>query len=322
MAESSRGCSPIAALPLGEREPLVALEDISKRYGRRSAVVELTLSLRAGDICGFIGANGGGKTTALRMVAGILRPDGGRGTVLGFDLLRDAAAIRGRVGYLSQRSSLYAELSVFENLRFRAQIHGLTNPRAAADAAIEAFGLMPFARSPAGSLSGGWARRLQLAGSLLPSPRLVLLDEPTAGLDLAARHELWRRVERLAAGGAGVILCTLELAEAERCSHVVFFAEGQIMAAGAPDEISVRSSATTFLLYGIGVRRLGDEVGAITGVVASYPQGEGLRVITDLLGEEHLRRFAALHGAGIVQVAAQLEDVVLAQCTRTEGRWK
>src|SRR5260221_1296375 len=186
MAESSRGCSPIAALPLGEREPLVALEDISKRYGRRSAVVELTLALRAGDICGCICANGGGKTTALRMVAGILRPDGGRGRVLGFALLRDAAAIRGRVGYLSQRSSLYAELSVFENLRFRAQIHGLTNPRAAADAAIEAFGLMPFARSPAGSLSGGWARRLQLAGSLLHSPRVVLLDEPTAGPRFAA----------------------------------------------------------------------------------------------------------------------------------------
>jgi ABC-2 type transport system ATP-binding protein len=320
MPEAGRECSPITSLPLGEREPLVVLEDISKQYGRRSAVVELTLSLRAGDICGFIGANGGGKTTALRMVAGILRPDGGRGTVLGFDLLRDTAAIRGRVGYLSQRSSLYAELSVFENLRFRAQIYGLTNPRATAGATIEAFGLMPFARSPAGSLSGGWARRLQLAGSLIHSPRLVLLDEPTAGLDLAARHDVWRRVERLAAGGAGVILCTHDLAEAERCSYVILFAEGQITAAGAPDEISARSSTATFLLYGIDARRLGDELGAITGVVASYPQGDGLRVITDPLGEDPLRRFAALHGAGIVRIAARLEDVVLARCARKKVR--
>jgi ABC-2 type transport system ATP-binding protein len=299
---------------------LVVLEDISKRYGRRSAVVELTLSLRAGDICGFVGANGGGKTTALRMVAGILRPDGGRGTVLGFDLLRDARAIRGRVGYLSQRSSLYAELSVFENLRFRAQIYGLSNPRAAADATVEAFDLVPFARSAAGSLSGGWARRLQLAGSLIHSPQLVLLDEPTAGLDWPARHELWRRVEKLAAGGAAVIVCTHDLAEAERCSYVVLFAEGRIIAAGAPDEISARSSASTFLLYGINIRRLGDEVEAISGVVASRPQGEGLRVITDALGDEHLRRFAALHGAGIVRVGARLEDVVLARRPRTEGR--
>ena len=322
MLEAGRECSPITALSLGEREPLVALEDISKQYGRRSAVVDLTLSLQAGDICGFIGANGGGKTTALRMVAGILRPDGGHGTVLGFDLRREAAVIRGRVGYLSQRSSLYAELSVFENLRFRAQIYGLTNPRAAADAAIETFGLTPFARSRVDSLSGGWARRLQLAASLIHSPRLVLLDEPTAGLDLAARHDLWRCVERLAAGGAGVILCTHELVEAERCSHVLLFAEGHIIAAGAPDKISGRSSAATFLLYGIDVRRLGDEVGAMTGVVASYPQGGSLRVITDPLAEQHLHRFAASHGAGIIRVAARLEDVLLAQCTRKEVRWK
>jgi len=301
----------IAAASAG-REPLVAIEGLSKRYGRRTAVMGVTLTLRAGEICGFVGANGGGKTTTLRMLAGILRPDGGRGRVVGFDLLRDAAKIRERVGYLSQRLSLYAELSVFENLRFRAAVYGLRNPRAAAQAAIGEFDLVQWARSPAGALSGGWARRLQLAASLIHSPQLVLLDEPTAGLDAAARQEMWRRAERLAAAGAGVILSTHDIAEAERCLQVALFADGQVVAAGAPDEIAVRSPAAAFLLCGIDARRLAQDVAAVTGVVASYPQGECLRVVVDPLGEEHLRRFAASHGARIARAALRLDDAILA----------
>jgi ABC-2 type transport system ATP-binding protein len=239
-----------------DREPVAAIEDLSKRYGRRTAVAGITLTVRAGEICGFVGANGGGKTTTLRMLAGILGPDGGRERVLGFDLVRDSAKIRERVGYMSQRLSLYAELSVFENLRFRADVYGLRRPRRAAEAAIGEFGLAPWARNPAGSLSGGWARRLQLAASLVHSPRLVLLDEPTAGLDAVARHEVWRRVERLAAAGAGVIVCTHDLAEAERCSRVAVFVDGQVVAAGVPEEIAARSSATVFLLSGVDARRL------------------------------------------------------------------
>src|SRR5271167_4760574 len=208
MADLAHKCSEIAAPPPCGRKLLVAVHNISKCYGRTSAVAGVTLTLWAGEIYGFIGANGAGKTTALRMLAGILKPDGGRGHVLGFDLRRDAAKIRERVGYMSQRLSLYAELSVSENLRFRAAVYGLRNPQAEVEAAIREFGLVPWARSPAGSLSGGWARRLQLAASLLHSPQLVLLDEPTAGLDVAARQEVWRHVEGLAAGGTGVILCT------------------------------------------------------------------------------------------------------------------
>src|SRR5258708_17555441 len=232
MAEPTCDHGAIAAVSPGDREPMVAVEDISKRYGRRTAVAGVTLTLRAGEIWGFVGANGGGKTTTLRILAGILKPDGGRGHVLGFDLRRDAARIRERVGYMSQRLSLYAELSVFENLRFRAEVYGLKNPRAEVEAAIREFGLVPWAHSPAGLLSGGWARRLQLAASLLHSPRLVLLDEPTAGLDAAARQEVWRRVEALAATRAGVIVCRHDLGEAERGSHAAFFGRGHGTAAG------------------------------------------------------------------------------------------
>ncbi len=173
--------------------------------------------------------------------------------MLGFDLQRDAAKIRERVGYMSQRLSLYTELSVFENLRFRAEVYGLRTPRAAVEAAICEFGLVPWADSPAGSLSGGWARRLQLAASLLHSPRLVLLDEPTAGLDAAARQEVWRRMEALAETGVGIIVCTHDLAEAERCSQAAFFADGQVVAAGAPGAIVAGSPAVAFILSGTDV---------------------------------------------------------------------
>jgi ABC-2 type transport system ATP-binding protein len=291
---------------------LVAVEDISKSYGRTTVVAGVTLNLWAGEIWGFVGANGAGKTTTLRMLAGVLRPDSGAGRVLGFEIQRDAAKIRERVGYMSQRLSLYAELSVFENLRFRAEVYGLKNPRTEVEAAIREFGLVSWARSPAGSLSGGWARRLQFAASLLHSPHLVLLDEPTAGLDAAARQEVWRRVEGLAATGVGVIVCTHDLAEAERCSQVAFFANGRVVATGAPAEIAASSPAVAFLLSGADVRRLANDVTAVAGVVTSYPQGENLRVVADPLAELDLRRFAAMHAASLARAGTQLEDAILA----------
>jgi ABC-2 type transport system ATP-binding protein len=313
MADLALSSSAIGAMPTGGQCPLVAVENISRRYGRTTAVAGVTLALWPGEIYGFIGANGAGKTTALRMLAGILKPDGGRGHVLGFDPQRDAAKIRERVGYMSQRLSLYAELSVSENLRFRAAVYGLRNPQAEVEAAIREFGLVPWARSPAGSLSGGWARRLQLAASLLHSPQLVLLDEPTAGLDVAARQEVWRHVEGLAAAGAGVIVCTHDLVEAERCSHVAFLARGRVLAAGAPDQITAGSRVAVFLLCGTDVRRLRKDLTGVTGVLASCPQGENLRVVADPLAELDLRRFAATRAASLVRAGPRLEDAVLAR---------
>jgi ABC-2 type transport system ATP-binding protein len=313
MADLARKCSKALATPPCGRELLVAVHNISKSYGDTTAVAGVTLTLWAGEICGFVGANGAGKTTALRMVAGILKPDGGGGHILGFGLPCEAAEIRERVGYMSQRLSLYAELSVLENLRFRAAVYGLRNPRGAAEAAMRDFDLLRWARSPAASLSGGWARRLQLAASLLHSPQLVLLDEPTAGLDAVARQDVWRRVEGLAAAGAGVIVCTHDLAEAERCTHAAFFANGQVVAAGRPAAIAAGSATAVFLLSGSDVRRLANQVSAVAGVVTSCPQGACLRVLADPLAELDLRRFAAIHAASLSQAEARLEDAVLAR---------
>ena len=291
---------------------MVAVENISKSYGRTTAVADVTLSLWAGEIWGFVGANGAGKTTTLRILAGILKPDGGAGHVLGFDLHRDAAKIRERVGYMSQRLSLYAELSVFENLRFRAEVYGL---------GIRARRLRPpwgtsvSRRGPTGrrDRSRGLGAPAQLAASLVHSPRLVLLDEPTAGLDAAARQEVWRRVEGLAAAGAGVIVCTHDLVEAERCSHAAFFAKGRSWRRERPAEIAAVSPAAVFRLSGTDVRLLANDVTAVAGVVTSYPQGEGLRVVADPLAELDLRRFAAMHAASLSRAEARLEDAVLAR---------
>ena len=297
-------------------ESLVAVTDVTKRYARRVAVHRLSLRLWAGEVVGLVGSNGSGKTTMLRMLAGILRPDQGQGQILGFDLVKEAAEIRGCVGYMSQALSLYADLSVFENLRFRAQVYGLSSPRAAAGTAIVNFELGEFTRIPAGRLSGGWARRLQLAAALIHSPRLVLLDEPTAGLDAASRHDVWRRIGRLAAAGAGVIVSTHDLAEAERCSYAALLSEGKIVATGTPGQIARSASAEAFLLSGPDARQLAEPIEASPGVIASYPQGPGLRVVADPNAEETLRRVASIHAASLTRVAMRLEDAVLAFSTR------
>lgn len=292
-------------------EALVVVTDLTKRYAGRLAVHRLSLRVCAGEVVGLVGSNGSGKTTALRMLAGILKPDEGHGQVLGFNVVSEAAQIRERAGYMSQALSLYADLSVFENLRFRAQIYGL-RPRATAEAAIVDFELAEFARIPAGRLSGGWARRLQLAAALIHSPRLVFLDEPTAGLDAVSRHEVWRRIGNLAAAGAGVIVSTHDLAEAERCSHAALLSEGKIVAAGTPGQIAGSASAGAFLLSGPNARELAPPVEATQGVIASYPQGPSLRIVAEPNAEERLRRMASIHAANITRVAMRLEDAVLA----------
>jgi ABC-type multidrug transport system ATPase subunit len=164
----------------------------------------------------------------LRILAGILKPDRGRGHVLGFDLMHGSKEARKQIGYMSQRLSLYADLSVFENLRFRAEVYGIDKSRSAVESVMREFELEQYARGPAGQLSGGWARRLQLAAALIHTPRLILLDEPTAGLDPISRRDVWRCIERRAAHGAGVIVSTHDPAEAERCSRVALLCEGRI----------------------------------------------------------------------------------------------
>ena len=298
-------------------EMVVAVEGITERYGPRIALEKLSLTLREGEVFGLVGANGGGKTTTLRILAGILKPDLGRGRVLGFDVMRDAKEIRERVGYMSQRFSLYADLSVFENLRFRAELYGLKRPRAEAENAIDCFELREYARSPSAQLSGGWARRLQLAAALIHSPKLLLLDEPTAGLDVTSRQQVWRHIGRLAASRVGVVVSTHDLAEAERCSRASLLMQGRVVAEGTPDQIVRSVPLVAFLLSGTTARQMTESVEGIPGVISSYAQGPGLRVVATRAAEDDLLRVAALHHACVDRVAMRLEDAVLAFAGRS-----
>jgi ABC-2 type transport system ATP-binding protein len=298
-------------------EPLVAVHGVTKRYAARSGIENLELIVRAGELFGLVGANGGGKTTTLRILAGILHPDEGRGRVLGFDLIHEANEIRKHIGYMSQRLSLYADLTVFENLRFRAEIYGLHNSRGAAQVSMREFELESYARTPAGQLSGGWVRRLQLAAALIHRPRLILLDEPTAGLDALSRHDVWQRIGRLVAGGAAVIVSSHDVGEAERCSYAALLTDGLIVAAGTPEQIAAGAPASAFLLSGTGVRMQQQAIERIQGVITSYPQGESLRVVAVSDGAERLAYEAKINGINLLPVAMRLEDALLAYSGRS-----
>ena len=301
-------------------ETLVAVSDLTKWYERRAVVDKLSLFVQSGEVFGLVGSNGSGKTTTLRILAGILKPDDGRGQVLGCDLVNRAGDIRQRVGYMSQALSLYTDLSVFDNLRFRARVYGLSSTRAAAERAIDDFELSQFARTAAGRLSGGWARRLQFAAALIHSPALILLDEPTAGLDAVSRHDVWRRIGRLAAAGAGVIVSTHDLAEADRCSSAALLSEGKIVAAGEPEQIARGTSAKAFVLSGTDARRLAPAVEAVPGVLASYPQGPSLRIVAEPDAEAGLRQIAYINRASTACAAMRLEDAVLVFSARRNSQ--
>jgi ABC-2 type transport system ATP-binding protein len=292
-------------------EPVIAVTGLTRRFGARVAIADLSLSVAAGQVAGLIGANGGGKTTSLRMLAGLLKPDAGRGRVLGHDLAVADRSIRHDVGYMAQRLALYPSLSVLDNLRFRAEVYGVANAAHRARRVVADYGLAPYANLPAERLSGGWARLLQLAAALIHSPRLVLLDEPTAGLDATARQAVWQRIASLAGSGVAVVIATHDLAEAERCSHVSVLAGGRVRAQGAPLAIAQQSAARVHALAGAAAIALADRIAALPGVVAAYPAAGDLRVVTT--GTAHDAVAAAASAAGCSMAAREptLEDATL-----------
>ena len=265
--------------PLIAAEECVRVHGLARSFGARQALANLSLTLRGGEVLGLIGANGGGKTTSLRILAGLLAPDAGGGSVLGHDLLRDGGAIRRSIGYMSQRFSLYPNLSVIENLRFRAEVFGVERPRDAVAAVIARFGLEPFVSTAPERLSGGWARLVQLAAALVHAPRLILLDEPTAGLDASARQAVWRQVARLAGENATLIMSTHDLADANRCSRIVFLAAGVVRGSGTPEEVARATRATVVIIRGASLLTLIERLETLPAVVAIYPAGDALRVL-------------------------------------------
>jgi ABC-2 type transport system ATP-binding protein len=245
-----------------KEQPDIAIdvEGLSKSFGGREVVHDLSMQVKRGTIYGFLGPNGSGKTTTIRMLCGLLTPDAGRGTCLGYDIRTEADKIKNHVGYMTQRFSLYEDLSVRENLEFVARIYGIDNPAAAASAALEQLGLVQRQDQIAGTLSGGWKQRLALGACTLPNPELLLLDEPTAGVDPKARREFWNEIHALAAGGLTVLVSTHYMDEAERCHEIAYIAYGTLLVHGTVGEVINRSGLATYTVGGQDVQRLADEL--------------------------------------------------------------
>ena len=215
----------------------IDVHDLVKRYGPRTVVDHVSLAVEQGRICGFLGPNGSGKTTTLRMICGLLTPDGGGGTCLGHDLVREREAIKRQTGYMTQRFGLYEDLTIRENLEFVGRVYGLDRLKQRVDASLERLELTTRQNQLAGALSGGWKQRLALAACVLHEPRLLLLDEPTAGVDPKARRAFWDEIHAYAAQGITVLVSTHYMDEAERCHEIAYIAYGELMARGTAEDI-------------------------------------------------------------------------------------
>jgi len=256
----------------------VDVRGLNKSFGPRHVVQDVSIQVERGKITGFLGPNGSGKTTTLRMLCGLLTPDSGEGEVLGLDFRKDAEAVKRQTGYMTQKFSLYEDLSIEENLDFVARVHELDRRRERVKESLDRLGLTARKKQLAGSLSGGWKQRLALAASVMHGPKLLLLDEPTAGVDPKARREFWDEIHALSAEGLTVMVSTHYMDEAERCHDIAYIAYGKLMARGTADEVIADSGLATFRAEGQGADRLARELAGKPGVLMAAPFGAALHV--------------------------------------------
>jgi ABC-2 type transport system ATP-binding protein len=257
---------------------VIDVHGLTKSFDGRAVVRDLSLQVKRGTIFGFLGPNGSGKTTTIRMLCGLLTPDKGTGTCLGYDIRTETEKIKRQIGYMTQRFSLYQDLSVRENLEFVARIYGLPQPAKKAGDMIEHLGLTGREDQIAGLLSGGWKQRLALGACTLPDPQLLLLDEPTAGVDPKARREFWNEIHALASRGLTALVSTHYMDEAERCHEIAYIAYGELLAHGTVDQVVRKSNLTTFSVTGEGLTSLAAQLEKTPGVDSVAPFGTSLHV--------------------------------------------
>lgn len=296
----------------------IEVSGLTKSFGARKVVDNLGLRVARGHIQGFLGPNGSGKTTTIRMLCGLLTPDAGEGRCLGYDIRTQQAEIKRHVGYMTQGFSLYRDLTIRENLEFVARIYGLEAPRAAAQAALERLGLAARADQLAGELSGGWKQRLALGACILPGPSLLLLDEPTAGVDPKARRDFWDEIHHLAAQGLTVLVSTHYMDEAERCHEIAYISEGRLLVSGTIAEIVAGAGLSTWVVTGAGLDALERALKGTPGVDMVARFGAALHVGgRDLAAMEAVvRRFSADGPQRWARDAPTLEDVFIDLMTR------
>ncbi|ATG46255.1 multidrug ABC transporter ATP-binding protein [Celeribacter ethanolicus] len=244
------------------RDLAISVKGLTKIFGDRKVVDGFDMEVEKGTIYGFLGPNGSGKTTTIRMMCGLLTPDGGEGHCLGLDIIRDSRAIKKRVGYMTQKFSLYEDLTIAENLDFVARMFGMKNRKAIVAEAVRDLGLEGRAGQLAGTLSGGWKQRLALAACMIHDPDLLLLDEPTAGVDPKARRDFWDEIRRLAARGVTVLVSTHYMDEAVQCDHIAYIAYGKKLIDGAAGDIPGQIGLSTFVVTGPELTALEDRLEA------------------------------------------------------------
>ena len=294
-------------------EIVIDVRGLNKSFGDHHVVRDLALSVRRGEIFGFLGPNGSGKTTSIRMLCGLLTPDSGEGTCLGFDIRRESKAIKRHVGYMTQRFSLWEDLTIRENLRFVARMYSLDNVESRVTGALERLGLTDRAKQLAGQLSGGWKQRLALAACLLHEPQLLLLDEPTAGADPKARRDFWDQLHELAGHGITVLVSTHYMDEAERCHKLGYILFGRLLAQGTADEIVASQSLVAWSVEGPGLAALAPRLRALPAVDQVAAFGSELHVTgTDAATlDVALAPFKSEPGRTWQRIEPGLEDVFI-----------
>jgi ABC-2 type transport system ATP-binding protein len=239
-----------ATTQLSAAEPVIEADHLSRRFGSLWAVRDVSLRVERGEIFGVLGPNGAGKSTTIRMLCGILDPTSGRGTVVGHDIAKDSEGIKQNIGYMTQRFSLYEDMTVEENLRFYASVYGMSGRarKQRIEAVLEEAGLRDRRKQLAGTLSGGWKQRVALASSTIHRPPLLFLDEPTAGVDPVSRREFWDQIHRISDQGTTVLVTTHYMDEAERCHRLAFIFRGELLATGTPLEVIERRNLSVLEL--------------------------------------------------------------------------
>jgi ABC-2 type transport system ATP-binding protein len=276
--QKSKLCTIITPSAEKMDELAIDVQDITKSFNGHVVVDGLAMQVRRGEIYGFLGPNGSGKTTFLRILCGLLKPDAGSGTCLGHNVITESDAIKRRVGYMTQRFSLYEDLSIAENLRFVADIYEMPHPAEAVNSMLESLGLERRSDQLAGQLSGGWKQRLALAACLIHKPQLLLLDEPTAGVDPKARRDFWEEIHRLAAEGLTVLVTTHYMDEAERCHRLAYIAYGKLLAKGTLSDVLASAQLTTWEVSGPELGQLSLQLQALTSIEQVTAFGNKLHV--------------------------------------------
>lgn len=278
---------------------------LSKSFGARKVVDNVALRVRRGEIFGFLGPNGSGKTTIIRMICGLLTPDSGSGSCLGFDLTRESRKIKRNVGYMTQRFSYWEDLTVRENLDFVARVYGLVDRRRRVEQAIEDLGLGARTNQLAGSMSGGWKQRVALAACMLHQPRLLLLDEPTAGVDPTARRDFWKELHRLAAAGVSVLVSTHYMDEASRCHKLAYIAYGKLLAQGTEQEIIAAEALHSWQLRGGALAPCSSEAEKLPGVEQVIAFGMSAHVS----GRDEVQLRTSMQQLAAMDNAPQMEEI-------------